>query len=167
MLRLGSQRRLDRYTVDFHHIRAKDNIASSSTPAASLGTRDTYGRTRAATSGGVADGSAVGSPYHCRGSSTHVVVGALVGAFVLLHVVLASECFAAGRTLDVLFARVLLAMAGSVTGSGEGVAAMECCGMGARVFLFLWVGGIGTGCGFGPVGAGLLAGEAIGLGSSL
>ena len=67
-----------------------------------------------------------------------------MGALVLLHVVFASEGFPACRTLDVLFAGMLLAMAGSVTRSGEGVAAMECCGVRARVFLFLRVGCVGT-----------------------
>ena len=61
----------------------------------------------------------------------------LVGATVLLHVVLAGEGFVALRAESVLFASVLLGVAGSVARGGEVVGAVELLGERARVLVLL------------------------------
>ena len=59
-----------------------------------------------------------------------------MGTLVLLHIVFASEGFVTGWAVDILLARVLLAVTRGVAGGGEGVVAVEARGMRARVFLF-------------------------------
>ena len=75
-----------------------------------------------------------------------------MSAFVLLHIVLASEGLVACRAVDVLLAGVLLAVTGSVTRGSEGVGAIITDGVRAWIFLF---GSLGTGGG-GRVGCGVI-----------
>lgn len=67
-------------------------------------------------------------------------------ALVLLHVVLPRERLMTGRADDGFLTRVFFAMAGCVTGGGEGVGAGEAGGVRAREFFLgsFWVGGGGT-----------------------
>jgi hypothetical protein len=54
---------------------------------------------------------------------------------MLLHVILACKSFVAVRTNDVLFAGMLLPVAGCMTGSGERVGAIEARSVWTRVFV--------------------------------
>ena len=83
-----------------------------------------------------------------------------MSALVLFHVIFSGEGFVAGGAVDVLFARVLFAVAGGVTGGGEGVGAGEACGVRTGIFLFRRWGFVGGGCG---VGGGRDGGFRLGL----
>ena len=73
------------------------------------------------------------------------VLAALVGALVLLHVVLAGEGLVAGGAVDVLLARVFLAVPGGVARGGEGVGAADAGRVRARVFLLADLRRVGVG----------------------